>query len=91
MPEEKILICKPVSFPGYVTPGSLPGKCSQCGKPVWIAPSSWVLLHDNPEMQIECVCCVFAQGPIEADAIEDLNPAQLEEIEEYVRGSGGLN
>lgn len=83
MYEPDILVCKPVSFPGYVVPGSLPIKCCQCGQGVWIAPSSILLLHDNPEMEIKCIHCVFAQGDIEEGTIEDLIPSQVEEIQEY--------
>lgn len=86
MPEEKILICQPASSLGYVVPGSLPGKCSQCGKPVWIAPSSLLLLHDNPEMVILCMPCAFAYKATHEGDIQDLTPAQREEVEEGLRG-----
>lgn len=85
MPEQHILICLPVSSPGYVTPGSLPDKCCQCGKSVWIAPSSLLLLHDNPGMQIRCMPCVFAHMTTDEGAIADLTPAQLEEIKEGLK------
>jgi len=52
MPERKTLMCQPASFRGYVVPGRLPDKCSKCGQPVWVAPSSLLALHDNPEMKI---------------------------------------
>jgi len=86
MPEENALICKPISSPGYVVPGSLPGKCSQCGKSVWIAPSSWLLLHDNPGMVILCKACGFASMEKHGGIIEAPSPAQREEIQEYTRG-----
>jgi len=84
MPEEKILICKPFSSPSFVM-GSLPGKCSQCGQPVWIAPSSWVLLHDNPGMVILCKACGFANIAKDKGEIQEPTPAQVEEIQEYYR------
>ena len=86
MPEQKILTCRPVSPPGYVVPGSLPSECSQCGKPVWISPSSWLLLHDNPEMVIRCISCAFADMEKHGGTIEDLTPAQREETEEGMKG-----
>ena len=84
MPEPKVLICKPVNSPGYVVPGSLPMKCRECDKAVWVSPSSMLLLHDNPEMVILCEpcgrdCMAEHQGPIEPPT-----RAQIEEIKEYL-------
>lgn len=89
VPEQKILICWPVSFPGYVVPGSLPMKCRECDKPVWVSPASMLLLHDNPEMTILCEPCVFAHMATHEGTIDALTPAQIEEIEEFKRGEGG--
>lgn len=88
MPENKMLICKPADYIGYVVPGSLPMKCCECGQPVWISPSSMLLLHDNPEMMILCEPCGFAHMEIHEGIIEDLIPAQLEELAEYVKSKG---
>lgn len=87
MPEEQILICKAVDSPGYVVPGSLPMKCHECNKAVWVSPSSMLLLHDNPEMQIKCESCAFAHMSSHkgTNEIVDLTQAQMEEIEEYYR------
>ena len=84
MPEEEVLICKPVDS-NYVIPGTLPGKCSQCDQSVSIAPSSWLLLHDRPGMKILCVRCAVARIKANEHAeIEALTPAQRGEIEEYL-------
>jgi len=87
MPEEQILICKAVKSPGYVVSGSLPMKCQECAKLVWVSPSSMLLLHDNPKMQIKCQSCAFAHMSSHKGTSEivDLSQAQLEEIEEYYR------
>jgi len=85
MSEERALICKLVGSPGYVVPGSLPIKCSQCGQPVWVAPSGWLLLHDDPAAVILCMTCGLAIMTKHKGRIQDLTPAQMEEIEEYRR------
>lgn len=84
MPEIKTLICMPASFPGYVVPGSLPDKCSKCGQAVWVSPSSLLILHDNPEMEILCGACTVAKMKKDKEfEIEGINPAQAYEIQEY--------
>jgi len=89
MPERKTLISTPVSLGGYVPPGSLQDKCSKCGQPVWVAPSSWLILHDNPEMRILCMPCAIAQMKKDGEfEIETITPAQAEEIDEYLRKVG---
>lgn len=86
MPERKTLVCMPVSFKGYVPPGSLPDKCSECGQPVWVSPSSWLIIHDNPSIEILCVPCTLAQMEKNPEVeIKAINPAQAEEINEYFR------
>lgn len=86
MPKRKTLVCMPASFRGYVVPGSLPEKCSKCGGPVWLAPSSLLILHDNPGIEVLCIPCTLAQMKKDKEVeIEGINPAQAEEIEEYFR------
>lgn len=86
MPEIKTLISVPVSFEGYVTPGSLQDKCSKCGQPVWVSPSSWLIMHDNPGMSILCMPCAIAQMKKDGEfEIEAITPAQAEEIREYMK------
>jgi len=88
MPETKTLICMPTSFKGYVVPGSLPDKCSKCGQPVWVAPSSWLIMQDNPSMEVLCKPCLLDQvKKAKHPKLEDITPAQAEEIEEYLRKS----
>lgn len=83
----KDLICAPVSHAGYVVPGSIPGNCSQCQQLVWIAPSSLLILHDNPGTDILCTECASKQTGSELE-IEELTPAQLDEIEQFERKRG---
>jgi len=89
MPEGKTLMCMPASFKGYVVPGGLPDKCSRCRQPVWVSPSSLLIMHDNPGIEVLCMPCAVAQmkkdGEVEIGAI---TPAQAEEIEEYLKQGG---
>lgn len=82
MPEAEIMICLPVSSPGYVVPGSVPMNCSRCGRAIWVSPSSLVILHDNPQIDVQCSTCVFADITPTA-TFESPTPAQMQEIEEY--------
>ena len=86
MPDKKALICTLTSSGGYVVPGSLLDKCSKCRQPVWVSPSSLLIMHDNPGMDILCTLCsptkMMKDGEFEIEAI---TPAQTEEIDEYFR------
>jgi len=85
MPEGKTLMCMPASFRGYVVPGSLPDKCSKCRQPVWVPPSSLLILHDN-RVEILCITCALAKMKKDKEfEVEGINPAQAEEIREYIR------
>ncbi len=86
MPEIKTLVCMPISFNGYVVPGSLPEKCSKCSCPVWISPSSLLILHDNPGMETLCKTCALTQvEEDESPEIEErLIPTQVDEIQEWL-------
>lgn len=85
MPETKILICMLASFKGYVVPGSLPDKCSKCGQTVWVSPSSLLILHDNPEIEILCGPCTVAKMKKDKEfEVEGINPAQAYEIRESI-------
>ncbi len=84
MPERKTLMCQLVSFRGYVVPGSLPDKCSKCGQPVWVSPSSLLIMHDNPGIENLCIPCALAQMKKDKEfEIEGITPAQAGEIREY--------
>lgn len=83
--EEKTLVCWPVSLEGYVVPGSLPDRCSKCGQPVWVSPSSWLIIHDSPGIIILCIPCALEEMKKDKEIkIEDISPAQTEEIREYL-------
>ncbi|GAI13658.1 unnamed protein product [marine sediment metagenome] len=85
MPEPGVLIAMPVDYPGYVVPGSLHGVCHKCRRGVWIAPSSWLILHDNPDIEVLCWVCAFAGMEKAPGEFMALTPAQLQEIEEWRR------
>jgi len=85
MPEKKTLICVPASFEGYAPPGSLQDKCSKCGQPVWVSPSSWLITHDNPGMEILCTPCTLERMKKDKHfEVEAITPVQAEEILEYL-------
>ncbi len=85
MAEPVSIICAPVTFKGYVTPGSIRDKCPQCGELVWVSPSSWLILHDNPGSAIICLRCAAAELPlVESPTMLDPTPAQLDEVREYL-------
>jgi len=88
MAERDILICWPVSRSGSMVPGSLTSKCSKCGEPVWLSPSSLLLLHDTPGMDIQCVECGRKQMISQPGEVRRPTPAQLDEIREYLKGAG---
>jgi len=86
MPERKTLITTPVSLGGYMVPGGLQDKCSKCGQLVWVSPSSWLIMHDNPGMVILCMPCALVKLKEDKQfEIGDITPAQAEEINEYLR------
>ena len=85
MAEKTALMCRPISAEGYVVPGTLPDKCSNCGQSVCVSPSSWLIMHDNPEMEILCLPCAIAEMKKDEQLkINGLTPAQTEEIEAYL-------
>jgi len=90
MPEPAVLICMPVDHPGYVVPGSLHESCHKCGRGVWISPSSWFLLHDNPGAEVLCTDCALDRMGKEPGRIMEFTPAQVHEIEEYRRGKDSV-
>ena len=84
MPERKALMCQPVASNGYVVPGAVPEKCSKCGDLVWVSPSSLLILHDRPDMEIVCMPCAVAEMKKGPDfEVENITPAQAGEIQEY--------
>jgi hypothetical protein len=83
MPEPTVLIAMPVDHPGYVVPGSLHYVCTQCHRGVWIAPSSWLIMHENPGIEVLCWGCAFDRIDKEGGEMMELTPAQIQEIEEW--------
>ena len=85
MPERKTLICVPASYRGYVPPSVLQDKCSKCGQPVWVAPSSLLIMHDNPGMEILCTPCALERMRKDKRFdIQAITPAQADEVLEYL-------
>ena len=81
--EPTALVAMPVDYPGYVVPGSLQCQCQNCGCAVWVAPSSWLIMHEHPEMEVYCWDCAFDKMKKEPGEIIELTPAQRQEIEEW--------
>ncbi|GAH00012.1 unnamed protein product [marine sediment metagenome] len=75
----------PASFRGYVVPGGVLDKCSKCGQLVWVSPSSLLIMHDNPGMDILCTLCSLTKIKKDKEfEIADITLAQAEEFEEYL-------
>ena len=72
----KVLVCTAVSDPLLTSSdiglGSLQDKCSRCGEPVWVSPDSWLALHDNPGMRIQCADCALIVALYEAALQENI-------------------
>ena len=79
------LVGIPVTYRGYVVPGSLPVSCAHCGQVVLVAPSSFIILHDNPGTQVLCPGCGLQEYRQHPGEIIPISPAQQDEIEEYRR------
>jgi DNA-directed RNA polymerase subunit RPC12/RpoP len=76
------LICRPVECEGYVVPGSKIGKCTKCGKSVWLSPSSEELLKEYPDMEIRCSLCENIEEIFSREIIF-ITPAQMREFKEW--------
>jgi len=84
--EVDVLMCRALDRPGPVVPGSLPGKCSWCGRGIWIAPSSIIMMHDNPRMLPLCPSCAARCMATHPATATRLTPAQLEERAQWPNG-----
>lgn len=82
-PEVDILLCRAQDRPGPLVPGSLPGSCSGCGRGIWIAPSSIIMMHDNPGTLTLCLSCAGRCMAAHGGTVIPLTPAQLEERPEW--------
>lgn len=87
--EHTVLICKPLSVPGYVVPGSLVCKCSRCRERITVAPSSWRLMYENPGTEVVCSTCGAAIMRDHPGPVDPPTPAQLREVEDSRRRRGG--
>ena len=83
MSKPDVIIAMPFDHPGYVVPGSLHHICHQCHRGVWLAPSAWLMMHENPLLEVPCWHCAFARIEKEGGEMMGLTPAQIEEIEEW--------
>lgn len=73
-----ILVCA-LQLPG-LTPlvGSIPGRCSKCGRGVWLASSSLLLLNDKPDIEIRCTECLPDVRNMSHEIC--MTPAQMDEV-----------
>lgn len=79
---ETFIICTPENNP-HIKNSTL-DKCSECGQPVWVAPSGRKLLAEHPNMKIICIPC--ATPKIERDSkFMPINEEQKGELREYVQ------
>lgn len=78
-----MLLCLPCNARAtYIVPGAVQRNCSVCEQAVWVSPSAFPLAK---EMSLICVPCSFARkkgGPI---TVENLTPAQIAEMKEWLQ------
>jgi len=79
-----IISCR-VADASYIVPGSLTGKCANCGEVVLISPSSLEIRQANPGSQFLCIQCGLAQIEKMGGEFIGFTPAQAAEIEKYRR------
>ena len=91
---EKAVACVPVrvfkNLFGPVSPaiGTILDDCESCGDIVYVSPSSWIIIHENPGTKIMCLSClVKRRGECQVD-LQDFNEAQFEEIKEFFKRGG---
>ena len=82
--EHVVLICRPAYIPARPVPGSLVCRCSRCGQDIIVAPSAWILSHDNPGTEFVCMSCGFKLIKENPGRLEPPTPLQLEEIREVL-------
>ena len=82
--KNEVLVCTAVSelTSDDTGSGSLQHKCSRCGEPVWVSADSWLTLHDNPRMRIECVDCALTIALQEAALGNITSSYKLDELSE---------
>ena len=80
MTEECVLVAVPVRLAEVVVPGSAQGNCSECGEPVFIAPSGQKLMSQQPGWKIICVLCFAAREEVTAEEVLDMDPEQEQEF-----------
>lgn len=76
--ERRVLVAIPVAVAEEVVPGSVQGTCSQCGCPVFIAPSGQRLMSQHP-MEVMCLVC-FGSLKVSAEEVMDMLPEQEQEF-----------
>jgi hypothetical protein len=86
--EEIVIICMPVTASGYVVPGAVQVKCSGCQELVWVAPSSWLVMADNPGSKVLCWSCGADTIRANPGPMKFGTRAQIEEVEEWRRTQG---
>jgi len=83
MARSDILVCMPVDWESYVVPGSVKDKCFNCGRPVWRAPSSFLIGVDK----VSCFPC--AAPHMAPGNVAPISAAQEAEIKESRRRQAG--
>jgi len=81
--EELVIVTRRVEQGLTLVAGSKQDRCSECGEPVWVSPSSVRVMEDNPGSRILCLQCAL---PTPEDAVVlPLDDNQVAEIEAAVR------
>jgi len=89
MARKNILVCTSITAGGPVVPGTLQIACSECGEMVYVSPSSWIIIHDNPGLVVLCIgCATVLQATVRTIQPHAPSPAQIAEIMEYLEAEG---
>lgn len=90
MAHKKVLVCTPLNEEPTAAPGDIKMACAECGELVWISPSSWTILHDNPGTEVICTGCASKlQATARTVRTHKPTPSQLDEIEERLEDEDG--
>ena len=81
--ETRVLICEPVNGdPGrYIVPGCVKSKCADCGREIYLSPSSQKLI----DPVTVCMPCGLERVSGDPEPRVELVPGQVEEINTYFK------
>ena len=79
-----MIVCSLVSEGQTKVPNSTQGKCSKCGKEVWLSPSTVELITAHSRSRIVCTSCFHPDSNEKNTLIT--TPTQLKELRDLGHG-----